>query len=275
MVTAALAAALLESSAMELVCYLVDDRQVDIRPARNRREWMNKTSGSYAYRCLPLSIANAHGWEVRCPVTCEAEWNGGPDKDDLRVLLEDDRKGSEGNENVPAFAESHFGSGILTFNVGGVIRTPPGHDLWVTGPVNEFKDGIQALSAVVETYWMPFTFTMNWKFTRPGVKVRFEKGEPFCFFFPVEHLLVERIDPVFDRIQQDPLLEKQYKSAFYLRALLAVHRKLKGKEFRITERERFEGWYIRGQTPDGDEIADHRTRLQPKPFRMRGASPRR
>jgi Family of unknown function (DUF6065) len=260
---------------MDLVCYLVDDRQLDIRPARNRREWMNQTPGSYAYRCLPLSIANAHGWEVRCPVICEAEWNGGPDKDDLHVVLTDEEKGSKGAENVPAFAESHFGSGILTFNVGGVIRTPPGHDLWVTGPVNEFKDGIQALSAVIETYWMPFTFTMNWKFTRPHVNVRFEKGEPFCFFFPIEHGLLERVDPVFDRIQQDPVLEKQYKSAFYLRALLAVHRKLKGKEFRITERERFEGWYIRGQTPVGDEIADHRKRLQPKPFRMRGASPRR
>jgi hypothetical protein len=36
--------------------------------------------------------------------------------------------------------------------VGVIIRTGPGNDLWVTGPVNEFKDGIQALSAVIETY---------------------------------------------------------------------------------------------------------------------------
>jgi hypothetical protein len=74
---------------MDLIGYLIDDRPVDIRPARNRREWMNQTPDSYAYRCLPLSIANAHGWEVRCPVTCEAEWNGGYKKEDIQIIFED------------------------------------------------------------------------------------------------------------------------------------------------------------------------------------------
>jgi hypothetical protein len=51
---------------MDLIGYLIDDRTVDIRPARDRRNWMNETQDSYAYRCLPLSIANDHGW--RCVV---------------------------------------------------------------------------------------------------------------------------------------------------------------------------------------------------------------
>ena len=181
---------------MDLVCYLVDDHPVDIRPARNRREWMNQTPGSYAYRCLPLSIANAHGWEVRCPVAFEAEWTGGSDTGDIRVTFDDDENSSAGSAS---FVESHFGSGILTFNIRAVIQTPPAYDLWVTGPANDFKDGIQALFAVIETYWMPFTFTMNWKFTRPQAKVRFEKGEPFCFFFPVEHGLLEQFNPTTNR----------------------------------------------------------------------------
>ena len=184
---------------MDLICYLIHDHPVDIRPARNRRRWMNQTPNSYAYRCLPLSIANAHGWEIRCPVTCAAEWNGGSDKDDVQVIFESDA-GDEGNnfsgkKNKKPLVESHFGSGILTFNLGAAISTSPGYDLWVTGPVNEFRDGIQALSAVIETYWMPYTFTMNWKFTRPNLKVRFEKGEPICFFFPIEHGLLERFNP--------------------------------------------------------------------------------
>ena len=36
----------------------------------------------------------------------------------------------------------------------------------VTGPFNQPKDAIQPLTAIVETDWAPFTFTMNWKFTR-------------------------------------------------------------------------------------------------------------
>lgn len=264
---------------MDLVCYLTEDRPVDIRPARNRREWMNQTPGSYAYRCLPLSIANAHGWEVRCPVTFEAEWNGGSSEDDIHLVFESDEDRSIGERArdyraraTRTFAESHFGSGILTFNLRVVIGTPPGYDLWVTGPVNEFKDGIQAMSAVIETYWMPFTFTMNWKFTRPHWKVRFEKGEPFCFFFPVEHGLLERFSPTFEQISQDSDLEKQYKVALYKRLLPLALERLKGKKLEIKEQDRFEGWYIRGEMPDGTEIADHRKRLELKPFEMRRGS---
>jgi hypothetical protein len=252
----------MEVGAVDLVCYLIDGHSVDIRPARNRREWMNQTPGSYAYRCLPLSIANAHGWEVRCPASCEAEWNGGSKKGDIELRFEGER----------AFVESHFGNGILTFNVGVVIGTPPGYDLWVTGPANEFKDGIQAMSAVIESYWMPFTFTMNWKFTRPHLTVRFEKGEPFCFFFPIEHGLLERVNPIFEHISEYPDLQKQYKSALYKRALLIPFEKWKERE--LKEKDRFEGWYIRGEMPDGTNVADHKKRLQLKPFRMGRGSPR-
>lgn len=258
---------------MDLVCYLIDDNQVDIRPARNRREWMNQTPGSFAYRCLPLSIANGHGWEIRCPGTCEAEWNGGSDKGDIQLAFEDEGNSSTEDEKPTAFAESHFGSGILTFNTGVILKTPPGYDLWVTGPTNEFKDGVQAMSAVIESYWMPFSFTMNWKFTRPHLKVRFEKGEPFCFFFPVEHGLLERVNPTFEQVVERSDLERQYKSALYKRALLIPFEKGKGRE--VKGKDRFEGWYIRGEMPDGTEVADHKTRLELKPFKMGHRSPRR
>jgi hypothetical protein len=202
-------------------------------------------------------------------VTCEAEWNGSSNKDAIHLMFDDEENSFMGDKKITTFVESHFGSGILTFNVGVIIRTPPGYDLWVTGPVNEFKDGIQAMSAVIEANWMPFTFTMNWKFTRPHLKVRFEKGEPFCFFFPIEHGLLERCNPSFERISEDPDLERQYKVALYKRAApLAALQKLKGKELEIKEKDRFEGWYIRGEMPDGTEIADHKKRLQLKPFKM-------
>ena len=69
---------------------------------------------------------------------------------------------------------------MLTFHPGYLFRTPPGWSMWAMGPPNHIKDGIQPLAGLVETDWLPFPFTMNWIFTRPGT-VRFEKGEPFCF----------------------------------------------------------------------------------------------
>jgi hypothetical protein len=234
---------------------------------------MNETPDSYAYRCLPLSIANAHGWEILCPVTCEAEWNGGSHKDDVKITFEDGDNNLSGKWNMRSLVETHFGSGILTFNLGFILKTSPGYDIWVTGPVNEFKDGIQALSAVIETYWMPNVFTMNWKFTRPNSRVRFEKGEPFCFFFPIDHGLLERCNPTFNHISEDRDLESQHNCAYARRAFLPALKILKGNEFRMEKSDRrlkFQGWYMRGEMPDGTEIVDHKKRSQPKPFKAIG-----
>ena len=63
----------------------------------------------------------------------------------------------------------------------------------VQGPINRPKDGIAALSGIIETDWSPYSFTMNWMFTRPGTPVRFEKGEPYCHIFPVSCGALERL----------------------------------------------------------------------------------
>ena len=115
---------------------------------------MSRTRDSFAYRCLPLNIANAHGWELLCPAAFEAVWNG---KTGIRGVVVT----SQAPEDQRPI--SHFGHGILTFHVETLFRTEPGINLWVTGPVNRPKDGIYALTGVVETDWLPFTFTMNWR----------------------------------------------------------------------------------------------------------------
>src|SRR5690606_28445603 len=100
----------------------------------------------------------------------------------------------EGDTPWEGFAQSNFSDGILTFNAGYIFRTDPGWHLMVTGPMNHPKDGIVPLSGVVETDWLPFPFTMNWRFTRPGT-VRFEKDEPFCRVIPVAAQALETTQP--------------------------------------------------------------------------------
>jgi Family of unknown function (DUF6065) len=52
---------------MKLIAYMIDGHRMDIRPAPIEREWMDNTGERFAYRCLPLNIANAHGWEIFVP----------------------------------------------------------------------------------------------------------------------------------------------------------------------------------------------------------------
>src|SRR5262249_10365563 len=144
----------LRSRTMKLICYPTSGTPPKIIPAPMERDWMDATSAAFAYRCLPLNIANAHGWFVLNEVPFVAEWNGDDALGAIRI-----EASAEGERLL---GSSHFGHGVLTFAVTGLFRTEANYDLVVTGPINAVKDGIQPLTGIVETDWSPFTFTMNW-----------------------------------------------------------------------------------------------------------------
>src|SRR5882757_10212642 len=146
---------------MDLIAYVHPGWAPLIRPAPATRAWMDDTPEAFAYRCLPLNIANAHGWEVLNPCGFEAIWDGGSGVEALTI--KPDAGAVEGR-----LAQSLFGQGVITFHVEAIVRTPPGWNLWVGGSPNRHKDGVGPLTGVIETDWSPFTFTMNWRFTRPG-----------------------------------------------------------------------------------------------------------
>jgi hypothetical protein len=242
---------------MDLICFEVLPDRVELRPAPRRRQWMDETRNAMAYHCLPLVIANAHGWEMLCPFGFEARWNGGPAVSDLEITVD-----PEEARRRPELVLSNFGSGILSFNPQLVLRTAPGYNLWVTGPINRFKDGVQGLSASIETDWMPFTFSMNWKVTRPDATIRFEAGEPFAAFFPVQRGVVAACEPRLASIQEEPALEASYQWANARRRLDTV--------LAESERDSYQKWYSSGEMPrrsDGSAPADHETNVVARPFK--------
>jgi hypothetical protein len=243
----------MERSTLKLDCYLIDRGDLDIRPASNRRSWMDATNG-FDYRCLPLSIANAHGWVIGCDGSFEVEWNGGDAPGDVRVFPLDDE---------PARAKGNFGSGILTLQPHVIFRAESGYNLWVTGPPNSFKDGIQPLSAVVEKDWIPASFTMNWKITRPNHRIRFEKGEPYCFVFPIKRGLAEATQPTLKHLGENPELKHDYNYARNMCNFVDQVKSLRQKEGKSDEIEkekvlRFQKWYMSGEMPDGARTFDAR-----------------
>lgn len=213
------------------------------------RDWMGATEDHFAARCTPLTIANASGWAVLNPVAFAVEWNGGDDKGDLVITPDDPSLACD----RPA---SLFGHGILTFHPGYVFRTDPGWVVWARGAPNHLKDGIQPLDGVVETFWLPFSFTMNWRFTRPGT-VRFEAGEPFLFLTLMPANVIETVQPTLSRIEDDPVLMEEYALWHHRRerfnaALQAGHP--------TALEQKWEKTYLRGASPTGrfDAGPEHR-----------------
>jgi LPS sulfotransferase NodH len=228
---------------------------VRISAASPRRRWMDETHQRFAYRCLPLTIANQHGWLLHTPCAIRARWTGGAGKDAVQI------------EYAPGkarpVASSHFGGGVLTFAINYIFRTPPGVNLWVRGPANSPKDGLYPLDGVVETDWSEATFTMNWKFTRADHWVEFEVDEPFAMIAPVARGFLEQFDPEIRPIASDPALQAGH--AAWSRSRLEFNRDLTEQQ----SAARAKGWqrhYMRGEAPSRTKAAEHQTSLAIREF---------
>lgn len=237
-----------------LIAYQLDQPLPPIRPGAVRRDWMEASPNGFAYRCLPLTMANGHGWEVLGQTGFEASWNGGAAPEDVAIRV------THPGAMPPA---SHFGSGILTFPIPVLLRTPPGIGLWVSGPPNAPKDGIAALSGLVETDWAPMTFTMNWRFTRPDQVVRFRPHEPICFFFPLSLGLAEAMRPESRALDTAPEEAAAYRAWQQGRDAFNAALKEAGS---AAQRQGWQRHYHRGEAPDGRAAPSHRTRLRLRPF---------
>jgi len=247
----------MSDEAKKLIAYHIHPgNELEIRAGVATRKWMDETPQSYAYRCLPLNIANMHGWEVLCPVDFEAMWDGTETLTGIHIK-------SDGPEHMRPI--SHFGSGILTFHVHALFRTPPGHNMFVTGPLNAPRDGIVGLSGVIETDWSPYTFTMNWKFTSSYKVVSFKKGDPICCFFPVPRGYLESFEPVIQPMSNDPALQQAQADWGKSRDEFNAQLKIQGSQ---AQAEKWQKSYYRGVHPDGVQgPPEHQIKLRLKEFK--------
>lgn len=242
-------------TAKRLKAYPLIDSPPTIRPGVVRRQWMDDSPQRFAYRCLPLTIANSFGWEILSPVSFEATWNGGGQKEDVGVKV------LSGNAEA---VTSHFGTGVVTFHVGYLFRTESTVSLLAMGPPNEPKDGITALAGVIETGWAPYPFTMNWRFTRPGFTVRFEEGEPFCFIVPVSIGLLEGTRPEIADMASDPKTLARYEEWVAARNSFIEELPVAGS---TAQTEKWQKRYSRGLQPDGSPTPyEHKSAVTVREF---------
>ncbi len=172
-----------------------------LRPARPVRAWMDRTPERYAYRCIPLSAANTMGWEILNPVAAEFYWSGMSDLAHLKVWTE--RRHRWG-------PKTHFGNGVVTWELPYLFRTPPEYGMVITGPANHDKTGIVPLDGFVRTDWLPYPFTMSWRLTEPNRAVRFEEGEPIGRIYPYPLGVLDEFELHPADWDEDPALKKRF-----------------------------------------------------------------
>ena len=157
-----------------------------------------------------------------------------------------------------------------------LFRTPPGINLWVKGPSNWIKDGVQPLEGVVETDWIASTFTMNWKITRVCEWVRFEKDEPYCMLVPMPRGLAESLVPRHEQMTANPDSEAQYQTWEKSRSGFLTDLGERDPEAikQGWQKDYFQGTHARRQA-DGRRTRPGSTFASSRSWRRRRSSPRR
>ncbi|MFZ5912864.1 MAG: DUF6065 family protein [Pseudomonadota bacterium] len=238
---------------MKLLCYRLAPNPPPLQPSSPTRDWMDASPERFAYRCLPLNIANSYGWEILSPASFELAWNGRAEKEAITITALDDYP------EIGSLALSHFSMGVVTFHLGYMFRTPPGWDLLATAPMNRPKHGIYALSGIIETDWLPFPFTMNWKMTAPGI-VRFEKGEPICTIIPIQHDMLESFRPEMRVLDAEPELKREYEAWTRSRTDFLAGLANQDPE---TLKQSWQKYYFQGQRlTDNERVATHKSKLR-------------
>jgi LPS sulfotransferase NodH len=245
-----------DAAIVQVVAYATDlSHRVPLVTAPVARDWMDATTNRFAYRCLPMLIANQAGWLVLNTQRLSVIWDGGEGLDALRIepLAVDSSR----------HAKSHFGGGILTWTVPYLFRTQPGWNLHVRGPSNWPKDGICALEGIVETDWTEATFTMNWKLTRANHPITFEENEPIAMIVPRRRGELEQVRPEIRDISADPALHEAYRR--WTRSRGDFNRDLR----RTGSDAQKAGWqrhYMHGRSVEQEPAPEHQSKLVLREF---------
>jgi hypothetical protein len=159
-------------------------KRMQIEQSPVNRDWMTQTVQGYAYRCLPMTYANRHGWCIKLLQDVEVIWDGSVGAQGTKIVCGREQDGI-------VFADNGTGNGVVTFHFNAIPRTSKDWNLWIMGAPNLVIPGASPLSGIVESDWMFSSPTANWKITEPNKLIVFKKEDPVIFFIPIHKTELE------------------------------------------------------------------------------------
>ncbi len=232
-----------------------------IEPASATRQWMDETQQRFAYKCLPIVMANQAGWVVRIPGGVRATWKGGDGMGEMKIQV------VGGPDHFKNQVVGTFGHGIISFTLPWLFRTPEGVGLLVRGVPNTWRAGAVPLEGVVETDWATQAFTMNWRVTTPNKPVVFRAGDPICMLAPFPMDLAESLEPEKKNIREEPEIAAQFAAHIAERKRRhAASRELIAEGRTEYDRTHWKLDYLKGKSATGERADQHRTNFKLKPF---------
>lgn len=218
-----------------------------------RDEWRRAWFSEWAYNCLPLVMANRHGFVVKTLYGFRVYWNGGDGRRDVRVEMTDAKAAATHRRAQRTTAQ--FGMGTFTVQYLWALRTPRNVNLF-TGPVpNYMIDGIVPMTAMVEADNLRRDFGFTIRVTRKKRWIDIPEGSWLAWIMPYPRHFIDGY---------------RFKSAAQVvsrRTLEAERNASRRAGFKRTHIDkakpnRLGRDYLKGVDPFGNKFRDHQVRLE-------------
>jgi len=240
-----------KGQAIMILYQLYKATRMTVAKASSKREWMDQTDSKFAYRCLPLSIANSHGYVFSLKKPVQFMWNGKNTVSDITIKTNPDN-----------MISSIFGNGIITIHLDYIVTTDKGDNIVITGPHNQIFPGMHHLTGIYESDWAPFSFTMNYKITHPEQLITITPNQPICQIYPIPRNYIEEDITTIKHISENPQLESNYQQFSDSRGKFLSDHEGNKESLRYWQKTYFKGEFI-----DGTKCPfDHKTKLNLPPI---------
>ena len=140
-----------------------------------KRDWMDDTNKSHAYRCFPVSLSNTLGWGLSFNKDITFIWDGISDTtpDHVKIL--------EGEE----FCFTGRANATISFNTGLKFKTDEDITILQMPVPNQFIDGAQAFTTLMSTSFYPHDIPCAWKITKANTPITIKAGTPIISIIPL------------------------------------------------------------------------------------------
>lgn len=146
-----------------------------IEPLSIKRDWMDKTWESHAYKCFPVTLTNGLGWGISFPEDISFIWDGISDSNSDHVKI---IKGEK-------YAYSGRANATISFNTGLMFKTDESTSLLQMPVPNQFIDGIHPFTTVISTSFFKGELPCAWRISKANEEILIKAGTPIISVIPI------------------------------------------------------------------------------------------
>jgi hypothetical protein len=174
-----------------------------------KRDWMDRTVDSHAYRCFPVTLTNSLGWGISFPEDITFVWDGISDTRGDHVKILQGKK----------YCYTERANATISFKTGLTFRTNENITLLQMPVPNMFIDGAQPFTTLMSTSFFGGELPCAWRITKPHLPITIKANTPVISIIPISLGELQNSELVINDIKDLPPIktEEEYNEIEHLK----------------------------------------------------------